>query len=194
MYQFKFFLTEKEYLDFHIFHFTTAPSYKKLLWMMRLIIPALSAAMILVNVLSADDPALTPEENRAGVIGFAVILSSLSIAWFFLAKPLWFSAIKRQLRRAKKDGKLPYDKEVLLQFDDEFITETIDGTETKTRYASIDKIAFGSDAIYLYFSAVQAYLVPASVFYTKDQKQAFLAFLESKIEAAKESVCTQNKT
>ena len=83
----------------------------------------------------------------------------------------------------KKDGKTPYGSDTLIRFYDDFLIDTTNDTETKIKYASIEKIWINNkSAIYLFFNAVQAFVVPFSVFETEEQKAGFLEFINNAIK------------
>jgi len=88
--------------------------------------------------------------------------------------------LKTTIKLKKKDGKLPYGKNVLILFDEDFFYETTNEAEMKIKYSSIEKTAIGNSAIYIFIGAMQAFIIPLSVFETEKQKSAFLAFVNSK--------------
>ena len=106
------------------------------------------------------------------------------VLWFVFYKYIFrFSnwIIKFQIAVLKKDGKLPISKSNRLQFEDEFIHEFTDFAETKIRYASIERIEEGAYAIYAYFSAVQAIIIPFSVFDSAVAKEEFVSWLRGQV-------------
>lgn len=85
-----------------------------------------------------------------------------------------------QIKMIKKEGKLPYGKEVFARFDDQLFMETANGNESKIDYANIEKIAVGQKAIYIYIGAIQAFIIPFSVFEDEEKREEFLTFLNHK--------------
>lgn len=63
-----------------------------------------------------------------------------------------------------------------MKFDDESIHEISLNTESKTKYLLVEKIAVTEKAIYIYFSSVQAYIIPVTAFLEDAEKQKFLEF------------------
>ena len=88
--------------------------------------------------------------------------------------------MKKYIELMKKDGKLPYGKETLIRFEEDFFIDTDEINEVKIKYSSIEKIAICAQAIYIYISVQQASIIPLSVFETEEQKAAFLAFIHNK--------------
>ena len=87
----------------------------------------------------------------------------------------------------KKEGRLPYNSEAILKFDDENIYEITTKTENKTNYSLIEKIAVTEKAIYIYFSSVQAYILPVTAFQDEMEKQKFLEFINLKFDNLKDT-------
>jgi len=89
-----------------------------------------------------------------------------------------------QIYCSRGDGKLPYGRNTLIRFQAEYIFEMTDEAETKLKYKNIEKIIFGKDVIYIYTSAIQAFLIPFSVFETQEKRDEFCAFLNQKMVEA----------
>ena len=85
----------------------------------------------------------------------------------------------------KKYGKLPYGKDVTISFGEDSLIEITPETETKVKYTRIENIVGGTFAIYIYISAVQAFVVPVSVFPSIQEQDEFWNFIHDKWNAAK---------
>lgn len=177
MYQFKYALNESDYFEFNKFHMFNSPSGKKNIIMLRVFLPLLFVIMLLVSFSDYEDK----KEFIYLCVGYAIV----SAIWCFIVKPLYFIILKSNLKRIKKDGSLPYGKEVSIKFDDECFIEDTDQIETKIQYSKVERIALGY-AIYIYFSAIQASIVPFSAFENNREREEFLSFLNSKVENAKQ--------
>lgn len=86
--------------------------------------------------------------------------------------------------KVKKEGRLPYSNEAILKLDYEKIHEITPNTENVIKYSLIEKIAITEKAIYIYFSSVQAYILPVTAFSEEMEKQKFLEFIKEKGELA----------
>ena len=177
MYRFNYVLTEKDYLEFNKIHMLRSPANKKFNTMLRFFIPAFLFLMILISWGSY--------ENQDELIGSIIINLVFSLIWFFAFKPLngWF--LKLNIKMMKKRGKLPYSKEGSIQFDEDFIVDSTEEQETKVKYKAVERIVLGDNAVYIYISSIQAFIVPFSVFKNDEQKAEFLAFINNKMDAAK---------
>jgi len=169
MYQFEFKLDDSDYLEYNKYHRFNSPSGKKNLLIMRLLAPIFYVAFLI----------LTYENPIKLIINF-FFFAIISVIFFFIAKPIDILFLKLTLKAIKKDGKLPYGNDVLIQFDEDFFVETTNESETKTNYSKIEKIAVGKKAFYIYVNALQAYIIPFSVFKTEQHRDDFLAFINNK--------------
>lgn len=66
-------------------------------------------------------------------------------------------------------------------FDEEFIRDINPLAEIKTPYSGVEKIGVTEKAIYIYYSSIQAFIVPTACFENETEKQEFLTFLSSKV-------------
>lgn len=175
MFKFQYLLNDNDYLEFNKFHLSNAPINKKALLFLRLMVPVMLALLFLLTLLKSED--LTVE------IGTLVTCVLVSVAWFFLVKPLMVASTKLNIKMMKKHGKLPYGKNISIEFHEDYFIETTSETETKTKYSFIERMAYGNYAIYIYISPIQAYIVPLTVFESAEQRDAFCAFINHKATA-----------
>jgi len=112
----------------------------------------------------------------------AILMTMISLLWIVYSKKIILKSVKISIKKIKKDGRLPYSNEAILKFDDECIYEITPNTENKTKYSLVEKITVTEKAIYIYFSSVQAYIVPVTVFSEEMEKLKFLEFINSKVD------------
>ena len=172
MYRFEFTLNDEDYWEFSKYHANNAPSLKNLITAARLFLPAV---LILLTVLSA-----LSYKDLNSFISRIIFYAVSSVVWVFALKPFLLFFLKIQMKLLKKDGKLPYGQNSLVTFGEDFVVDISDETETKIKYTKIEKISVGSIAIYLYFSAAQALVIPFSVFENDAHKAEFLEFIKGK--------------
>lgn len=174
MYQFEYKLDDKDFLEFNMQHLSKDPASKKGVLGLRLLLPVGLVVLLLFSLIRSEDFDISL--FIAQVISYTVI----SVAWFFLVKPLNMFLIKKQVKSTKKYGKLPYGENVSIRFEDDLIVEATSEAETKVKYASIENIVYGESAIYIYINSMQAFIVPHSVFQSTHQQEDFSHFLHSK--------------
>jgi len=169
MYSFNYNLDDTDYLEFNKFHFNTSQAHKKMTLITRLMVPV---ALIIFFLLS-----LTNYETGTELLVKGAIYIVGSVIWFCVVKPLSILSIKMNMNAMKKSGKLPYGRNVQIQFDEEVIHEITEIAESKMKYSNIEKIVEVDRALYIYYAATQAFIIPISVFESEEQKNEFLRFL-----------------
>ncbi|MDR0288146.1 MAG: YcxB family protein [Clostridiales bacterium] len=174
MYQFKYILNDEDYWEFNKFHLLNAPSNKKNIIMIRLFILIFFALAVLVSLKDFDEVS----DLLTLIIVYAVIYGIL----FFAVKPFFLRMAKRQIKNIKKDGKLPYGKDILINFNEDCFIETTSYHETKTKYSVVEKVVTGNTALYIYTSSIQAVIIPFSAFESDEQKNMFVSFINNKAE------------
>lgn len=169
MYIFTYNLTDHDYLEYNKHHNAASPSTQKFFFVLKIALSVLLGFSILLNLLTGVN---------IGIHVFVIIFIGLAIT--FGHSHLTTLILKMQIAGFSKQGKLPYGKNVHLQFDYDTYTETNENTQTKIKYHCLEKISHGSTAIYLYVGAIQATILPYSAFESQAQKQELLYFLNSK--------------
>lgn len=174
MFSFKYILNDEDYISFNKYHLLNSSTGKRNLMSFRFIIPFFCFLIIIIfYVTSYDNPIL--------IISEAVLMAIFSVLWIVLSKKFMLYSIKRHVKKLKSDGRLPYGGNGELIFNDESIHDISAKTESKISYTLIEKIGVTQEAIYIYFSSIQAFILPTSVFAGDDEKQKFLDYLYSKI-------------
>lgn len=174
MFEFHIFLDDNDYLLFNQYHLLNSPSGKKSLMSFRLIIPFLCFMVLVIFCIVGFDFELILIE--------AIMMTIFSVLWIGYSKKMILKSMNRRVIQMKKEGRLPYSNEAILKFDDEKIHEITPNTENIIKYSLIEKIAVTEKAIYIYFSSVQAYILPVTAFSDEMEKQKFLEFIKEKGE------------
>ena len=176
MFQFQIDLTDKDYLCFnrhHLYHSKPGRSFRT---KMKVIVPVIFALFLLLFwILELPASFIWTE---------AVLLAILTVLWFCFFRKFMQMLLKKQVKNMKKAGRLPYQRQTTLVFDEEEIVETSDQSEFRNQYDAIEKVCNGSCGLYLYLNAVQAFLIPDRAFAGPEEKQALLEFLRRKCPGA----------
>lgn len=172
MYEFNIALGEDDYLLFNKYHFLNSAIGKKNLMTFKIIIPLICYTFVFLSNIFNSDIQLVLIET--------IVMTILTILWIGNSKKILLNSMRKNIRKMKKVGKLPYNKDLILKFTDDIILEITPNSEYKTKYSVIEKIAVAEDAIYIYFSSVQAFIIPISVFSDENEKKKFLDFIMSK--------------
>jgi hypothetical protein len=179
MFEFKINLDDDDYLLFNQYHLINSPIGKKTLMSYRFIIPIICFMFVFIFWIAGSDYQLILIE--------AIMMTIFSIYWIVYSKKLIIKYIKKRIIKMKKEGRLPYSKEAILKFDDECIHEITPNTENKTKYLLIEKIAVTEKAIYIYFSSIQAYIIPVTAFSEEMEKLKFLEFIHLKVNISRDT-------
>ena len=173
MFEFNIVLTEQDYIRFNQYHMTHSANGKKAILLLRLLMPIISLCALLIFVVADADPTLILIE--------AIVLGLLSIFFIFYGKKILLKSVAKNISKLKKDGKLPFNQESTITFDETHILEKTDLNESKISYQIIEKIAETENAIYIYFSAMQAYIIPNTVFESNEHRKELLDFMYTKV-------------
>lgn len=171
MFELNYTITEKDYWNFNRYHTLHSPAGKNTLLVLSLIIPVLLLMQLVVDVLKG---------NAEYIIGVAVIYAAFSGIWALLLRPILLIGVRLNTLLLKKNGKLPYDSQVELKFDEEFIYEKSSLTEIKMSYAKLERIAVDKAGVYLYHTVLSAFVIPNSAFSSAVQKYDLLQFIHKK--------------
>lgn len=172
MYRFQYTLSEHDYFEFNKYHTFNAPANKKSLLINRFMIPiGLVICGAGIGVLM-DEPFLT--------YYFFIAFGLIAILWLIFYKRYIISRIKKNIEQIKKSGKLPYQTEATISFEDDFFCESTDEGELKLKYTAIERVVTAEEAIYIYTNAIQAVILPMTVFADTQNRDDFLRFIEEK--------------
>jgi hypothetical protein len=174
MFEFKITLDDDDYLLFNQYHLLNSSSGKKYLISARFFIPFICFMVVVIFCVAGSDFELVLIE--------AILMTIFSVLWIGYSKKKILKSMNKRILKMKRDGRLPYSNEAILKFEDEKIHEITPNTENITKYSMIEKIAVTEKAIYIYFSSIQAYIVPVTAFSAEMEKIKFLEFINMKVD------------
>ena len=183
MYSFSYQLEDTDYLEFNKFHYSTAPGHKRLERAVLAFAVIASAGFTFLRFAGGD----VYDFAAAAIAGFLVALIIFVILRLTF-KPLTELILRMYIKSIKKDGKLPFGRNVQLTFEDDFFIESTEVAQTKQQYAVVEKVMEGQRAVYIYTGAMQALIIPVSVFENNERKHEFLSFINSKTSLGRISV------
>ena len=111
-----------------------------------------------------------------------VVFGIMSLCWIIFFKQINNLRLKKNINRIKKSGKLPMQNNIQLLFDENDFTEITEVNESKYLYSCIESIDMGEKAMYLYNGAIQAFIIPNSVFKDAFEKESFKQFVKNKTD------------
>lgn len=163
-------LTEEDYIAFNMFHAFETEYGKKTMRKNRLVFAFLMMILSVLYVL---------------MLGWT-LSSIVAVAIFALATVLymlWFKksmgrAMKKQVKRMAKTGKLPFDGTSMLEFHQDKLVETAGSKRIEQGYDAIERICVVKDRfVLLYNSSVSANILPISQIEQQLDQKEFLGFL-----------------
>lgn len=174
MYQFCYTLSEHEYFEFNIHHAFNSPTSKKNMLFYHFVPPFIFVICGLFLGTIVEEPVTS--------CYFYVAFGIVAILWFTFYKWIMIKIIKKNIKRFKKSGyKLPYENSVIISFEDEYFVETTEKGDSRTKYSAIELVVSAEKAIYIYINAVQAIILPFTVFSDEQKRNDFLVFIEGKM-------------
>lgn len=177
MYNFTIQLTEEDYINYNITHFFNAPINKKNKFTMQYITPLIMALLSPLFALLLRRSTGVPPVFVYATFGIAIILYMVRFKHFIRA------TITKNIDKMKKSGKLPFDINSTLIFAQDEITGVSENGETKVYYSTLEKIDHDEHAFYIYYSAIQAFIIPFKVFENMKKQEEFKAFIQSIIDS-----------
>ncbi|MHC0038246.1 YcxB family protein [Pseudoneobacillus sp. C159] len=147
----KYNLTEKDYLNFNLFHMKNSKSANKALMIQRIFTPITLLLFGYVLSLISDIP-LT--------ISLPIFLL-FAILWYIFFPKYFYSHVVKQVRKMTREGRNDdLLGEHILHISDEGLIDTTKNGETKVNWSGIKDFKEDQHHLYLYNSAVSAYILP----------------------------------
>ena len=66
-------------------------------------------------------------------------------------------------------------------FEDEMIIDITTNVETKMKYLNLERIEYDNNLLYLFFSPLQAFILPLRIFTNSNERDELIAFIKSKM-------------
>lgn len=172
-YQINVLLSEEEYIKFNEFY-TFKSFYGKKTGRIIMLLPTIFTLVIIGTVY------VIVGINMFSHIFCLFFLIDL-IVQFFRRDKFKKKIVQKSIKSLKKQGKLPYMSESVLEFYDDKIIEISKESRTELLYSAIERVSVLKDGtIYLHQNSAQAYPIPNSVFISEINYNEFLEFIKSK--------------
>lgn len=178
MFEFNVTLSDDDYLLFNKYHLLNSPIGKKGLMSIRFFIPFICFMFVIILCIAGSDFGLILIES--------ILMTIISIIWIGFSKKVFLKSMNNRILKMKREGRLPYSNQAIFKFDNEKIQEITPDSESVIKYSLVEKIAVTENAIYIYISSVQAYILPVTVFTDEMEKVKFLEFIKMKSDIIKE--------
>ena len=171
-------LKDTDYLKFSEYQLTHSKQGKRTIFLQRLTLPLISAAMIIAFlVFHASTKAMIIE---------VVTLGIASAIWVIGAPGMLKSSIRRDFYKKKNGGRLPYRETSVLDFGNDGITEISGDYSDTTLYSSITSIAKSSDRLYVFTDGDKGFVIPFNDAAKNGRKVARLLSEKTGLEIAED--------
>lgn len=168
-------LTEEDFLKFNIEHMKISKMGRlaeKLIWLFCALMTA-AGGILFFSVAKGDDyPVYVPIIETVGLVVVA-----LTYMLFFRQKQ-FNKTLKRMIKLQKKDGKLPFSENSVIEFGDDEIFETTENSNSHIKYDELTNVYFTDNEMYLYINSQQAFIIPYSQL--GDDKEKVVDFIKQK--------------
>ena len=94
------------------------------------------------------------------VLTVALVGVVAAVLWWILVPFMMRRNIKNNIKKIKKDGKLPYHDKTVIEFLDDKIVEKSEQGEVIIKYSDIVNVCDEKKYIYIYYGAMQAFILP----------------------------------
>lgn len=172
---FDYTLTKQDYIDFNIFHMTYSDSMRRSIFVQRFILPIGFASL----------PFLLASFTMIPSWYWLIVCVSMSLIWIaFYPKYLKQSVSKRiskMLNEGENEGKGILGKHSF-SLSEDGIVDISEHSELRTKLSAIENAVESKDHVFIYISAVSAFIIPNGVFESEAHKQDLLKMLRIKGE------------
>ena len=161
-------ILEEDYISFNILHQERSKHMKRMILIVRCFFSFVFLYTLMLIFTTKKEIGIDSK-----IIPFCLLFFSL---YFIIFTPRYFKySLKKQTRKLIKEGK---NDSILgkkkLEIDNEYIIESDESTETKHKWSVIEKIVETDKYIFIYASAISAYIIPKRIFNSLNEKEAFL--------------------
>ncbi len=167
-------MTENDYLKFNEYYLEHSKTGKRITTNTRILLPFFLLCILAILITFHADLTL--------ILIIAAISVIISIIWQFIVPKILKHSLKNNLTQTKKDGKLPYSENAVLEFKEDAISETTDNSTLNIKYSEIISAGFTEEYIFLFFDSTRAFTIPRRCV---NSEFAIDDFLKNKIDAEK---------
>ena len=170
MFQFHYALTDDDYINFNLNHALYTKTGKKTALRSTLLPLGVLASILLLSLAYHNFLLLITE----------LVFTVLGILRMLYYKKIMLWVIKTNMRTLKADGRLPYEKNGILTFDENDIHNTTASEESRTSYSLVESVYATNDTLYIYTNAVSALILPYRFIENQDVLNNLIDFLQAK--------------
>lgn len=178
-YEFEYELTLEEYIDFNIYTGVEAARARKVLNRRRLLHALIVAFAIVMAGLHAHRAGIDAARHSTSFLLYLYVALFSTIMLILLSTPALRKRARRMAVKFSQREESAYSKSAVLAFYESHIYEKSELKEERIQYDKISRCHIGADAVYIFTTAVNAYILPKRVL--GQTEGAFIAFLREKL-------------
>lgn len=168
-------LNENDFFKFNEYYMKHSSQGKKSTLTARFLLPAVFLLVMVICFIA--------NTGMLVILLEAVIFTITSIVWVLKVPSMISGNIRKSIEAVKKDGKLPFHETAEFEFTETEIVETATGSVKNVKYADIISVDPTDEYIYIFYGALQAFIIPRSCIGNLDLE----GFLQSKTNWYNES-------
>lgn len=168
--KFKINLTDDDFIAFNIYYIFKSKGGKRSITIGR-------SSVLIVAILAIIAFAVARGASKVLLVE-AVVLLVIAILWFFLYPNLIKRSVAKRLLKMRREGNLPYETEVELDFSESQVSEKTESSFRETPYSDFSQIQETDQYIYLEKHTAESMIIPLRCV---EDKNALLGFLREKI-------------
>lgn len=166
-------LIQEDYLNFNVFHAKNSEAVQGNLKIQRYITPVIFLIIPFFLKNRVDPP-----------FWYWMIWFSITyILWVIFYPRHYYWIIKRSVKKMLKEGK---NKGMLgsktIELNEDNIISAGENSESNVKWSTVERYKETKDYIYIYISAVEAYIVPKRAFKDEKEKEEFIKILDKGIK------------
>jgi hypothetical protein len=165
----KYEMTKDDHLAFNLHYVKHSKTIKQSLFIQRFLVPIIFLILPFVLFWMMGE----------FLIGFLITLALISIVWIVFYPKYFYGHIIRNVKKVLNEGSNDnlLGQHVFISTEDGFIEKNRVG-ETKIGWSSIERIEENEDYFFLFFSTMNAYIVPKRSFPDKASQEDFKKMID----------------
>ena len=159
-------ITEDDYIKYNLYHISNSASQKRIVLILRLLMPVLFAIIFFIAI---------PE---SWVLALSIALV-FSIAWFIYLPRSYGRSVMKNVKRLLQEGSAnEFVGEYTLELLPDKIKETHSGRLAETPLSVVDRMGRDENSLYIYCGSITAIIIPWRTFKDSREKDAFISELK----------------
>ena len=168
---FRYFISDKDYLDFNEHFLLRTRDGRKVLLMYRLITPITFAIFILVRFFIDNDP--------IEMVSLVVMCIIAAVIMWFNAHKLLLAVVRHRLKNKNslENSLFSHEGELIFDFENRLIIDRNPKEEVRVRFENIDVFYESPTSFYLFYAKSKAIILPFTAFANAQDVYAFQRIL-----------------